>query len=45
VRRFTIITIIVILLALVAVAIQQLSLGLTVEERNRPPATPSPSWG
>jgi hypothetical protein len=33
VRRFTLITIIVLLVALVAVAIYQLTLGTTVEER------------
>jgi hypothetical protein len=43
VRRFTLITLIVILTALVALAIYQISLGLTVEERvRRPTPTPSP---
>jgi hypothetical protein len=45
VRRFTLITLIVILAALVALAIYQISLGLTVEERiRRPTPTPSPPF-
>lgn len=44
-RRFTLITIIVLLLALLALAIQQLSLGLTVDDRNQPPATPASPGG
>jgi hypothetical protein len=33
VRRFTLITILILLLALIAVGIYQLSLGLTIEDR------------
>ncbi len=42
-RRFTLITIVVLLVALLAVGIYQLTLGTSVEERldrNAPPASP-----
>ena len=45
-RRFTLITIVVLLLALIAVGLYQLSLGLTIEDRLRGPTpTETPRGG